>query len=150
MLAEPDGSAAAARSCSVGSKCVAPGDRSRQWRVAYPVAAGAVRGLTKRRLPGTRVAPLRCDVDTNNVYDLLHTHANVSPRALKRHGTTPCTCVRLCRRIRRSLSVCNILNIRSCFCARGTVPFHQISTIARCHKHILNLYWYWYVHFFLL
>jgi hypothetical protein len=82
--AEPAGSAAAARSCSVGSNCVAPGDRSRQWRVAYPVAAGAVRGLTLRRLPGARVSPLRgCRYETC-VCDRSQTHANVSPRALKR------------------------------------------------------------------
>ena len=82
--AEQVGSAAAARSCSVGSKCVAPGDRSRQWRVAYPVAAGAVRGLTLRRLPGTRVSPLRCDVDTKYVYVIVRKHMQMFHRALKR------------------------------------------------------------------
>ena len=82
--AEQVGSAAAARSCSVGSNCVAPGDRSRQWRVAYPVAAGAVRGLTMRRLPGTRVAPLRCDVDTKYVYVIDRKHMQMFHRALKR------------------------------------------------------------------
>jgi hypothetical protein len=79
VLAEPDGSAAAAR--SVGSNFVAPGDRLRQWRVAYPVAAGAVRGLTLRSLPGTRVSALRCDVNTKYVYVIDRKHMQMFHRA---------------------------------------------------------------------